>query len=70
MRAFIERIERLAEEKDTIQADIREIYVEAKGSGYDTKTIRKIVQLRKKDQAERQEEMAMLDLYLSALGMV
>jgi uncharacterized protein (UPF0335 family) len=70
LRAFIERIERLAEEKDTIQADIREIYVEAKGSGYDTKTIRKIVQLRKKDQAERQEEMAMLDLYLSALGMV
>jgi len=69
LRAFVERIERLEEEKQSIAEDIKEVYAEAKGCGFDTKAIRTIVRLRKKDQAERQEEEAILDLYLSALGM-
>mgnify|MGYP001476132053 CR=1 FL=1 len=69
LRAFVDRIERLEEEKQTIAEDIKEVYAEAKGCGFDTKAIRTIVRLRKKDQAERQEEEAILDLYLSALGM-
>jgi uncharacterized protein (UPF0335 family) len=69
LRAFIERIERLEEEKQTIADDIKEIYAEMKGSGFDTKAVRTIIRLRKKDQAERQEEEAMLDLYKAALGM-
>lgn len=69
LRAFIERIERLEEEKKTISDDIKGVYAEAKGSGFDTKAMRTIIRLRKKDPAEREEERAMLDLYLSALGM-
>ena len=69
LRAFVERIERIEEEKQSIAEDIKEVYAEAKGCGFDTKAIRTIVRLRKKDQAERQEEEAILDLYLSALGM-
>ena len=69
LRSFIERIERLEEEKKAIAADIKEVYAEAKGTGFDTKIMRKVVSLRKKDAAERQEEEAILDLYLSALGM-
>jgi uncharacterized protein (UPF0335 family) len=69
LRAFIERIERLEEEKQTIADDIKEVYAEMKGTGFDTKAVRTIVRLRKKDQAERQEEEAMLDLYKAALGM-
>ena len=69
LRAFVERIERLEEEKSTIATDIREIYAEAKGNGFDTKQLRKVVQLRKKDVNERLEEEAVLDLYLHALGM-
>jgi len=69
LRAFIERIERLEEEKQTIADDIKEIYAEMKGSGFDTKAVRTIIRLRKKDQAARQEEEAMLDLYKAALGM-
>ena len=69
LRAFIERIERLEEEKKTIADDIKEVYAEMKGTGFDTKAVRTIVRLRKKDQAERQEEEAMIDLYKSALGM-
>ena len=69
LRAFIERIERLEEEKKTIADDIKEVYAEMKGTGFDTKAVRTIVRLRKKDQAERQEEEAMLDLYKAALGM-
>ena len=69
LRAFIERIERLEEEKKTIADDIKEVYAEAKGTGFDTKAMRKLVTLRKKDQAERQEEEAVLDLYKNALGM-
>lgn len=70
LRAFIERIERLEEEKKTISDDIKEVFMEAKGTGFDTKAMRTIIRLRKKDQAEREEEEAMLDLYLAALGMV
>lgn len=69
LRAFIERIERLEEEKKTIADDIKEVYAEAKGTGFDTKTMRKIVQLRKKDRAEAQEEQALLELYAEALGL-
>jgi uncharacterized protein (UPF0335 family) len=70
LRALIERIERLEEEKKTIADDISEVYAEAKGNGFDGKAIRVIVKLRKKEQAERQEEEAILDLYKAALGMV
>ena len=69
LKAFIERIERLEEEKAGIAGDIREIFAEAKGNGFDTKAIRKIIALRKKDFSERQEEEAILDLYMQALGM-
>jgi uncharacterized protein (UPF0335 family) len=70
LRAFIERIERLEEEKKTISDDIKEVFAEAKGTGFDTKAMRTIIRLRKKDQAERQEEETILDLYKAALGMV
>jgi uncharacterized protein (UPF0335 family) len=69
LRAFIERVERLEEEKQTIADDIKDVYAEMKGQGFDTKAIRTIIRLRKKDQAERQEEEAILDLYKAALGM-
>jgi len=69
LRSFIERIERLEEEKTQLSADIKEVYAEAKGNGFDTKAMRKVVSLRKMDTAERQEEEAMLELYLHALGM-
>lgn len=70
LRAFIERIERLEEEKKTIADDIREVYAEMKGTGFDTKAVRRLVALRKKDQTERQEQAAILGLYADALGMV
>jgi uncharacterized protein (UPF0335 family) len=70
LRSFIERIERLEEEKKGITDDIRDVFAEAKGNGFDTKIMRQVIRLRKKDTAERQEEEAILDLYLSALGMV
>jgi uncharacterized protein (UPF0335 family) len=69
LRQFIERVERLEEEKSTIQDDIKEVMAEAKGRGYDTKAIRTIIRLRKKDPSERQEEEAIIELYMSALGM-
>ncbi|MEQ8443079.1 MAG: DUF2312 domain-containing protein [Alphaproteobacteria bacterium] len=69
LRSFIERIERLEEEKKALADDIKEVYSEAKGQGFDTKTMRKIVSLRKKDPDDRAEEDALLDTYLSALGM-
>lgn len=69
LRALIERIERLEEDKRTLTDDIKEVYAEAKGVGFDTKAIRTIVRLRKKDQAERSEEESILDLYKAALGM-
>jgi uncharacterized protein (UPF0335 family) len=70
LRAFIERIERMEEEKAAIAADIKEIYAEAKGNGFDTKILRKIVTIRKQDANERMEQEALLELYMSALGMV
>lgn len=68
LRSFLERVENLEEEKANIMGDIKEIYAEAKGEGYDTKILRQIIRLRKMDRAERQEQEALLDLYLSALG--
>jgi Uncharacterized protein conserved in bacteria len=70
LRAFVERIETLEEEKKAVAEQIKEVMAEAKGRGYDVKTLRKIVALRKKDPEERSEEEALLDLYLSALGML
>ena len=70
LRAFIERIERLEEDKKTVADDIKEVYAEMKGTGFDTKAVRSIIRLRKQDQAERQEAEAILDLYRAALGMV
>ncbi len=69
LRAFIERVERLEEEKTTIADDIKEVYAEMKGTGFDVKAVRTIIRLRKQDQAERQEAEAMIDLYKNALGM-
>ena len=70
LKSIVERIERLEEEKKTIAADIKEVYAEAKGNGFDTKILRKVISLRKKDASEREEEESMLELYLQALGMV
>ena len=69
LRAFIERVERLEEEKSQLQEDIKDVFAEMKGTGFDTKAVRTIIRLRKKDQAERQEEEAILDLYKAALGL-
>ncbi|MFN3250094.1 DUF2312 domain-containing protein [Roseibium album] len=69
LRAFIERIERFEEEKKVIADDIKDVYSEAKGNGYDVKILRKVVSLRKKQPHEREEEETVLDLYLHALGM-
>lgn len=68
--SIVERIERLELEKANIATDIKEVYAEAKGNGFDTKILRKVVALRKKDANERQEEEAMLELYMQALGML
>jgi uncharacterized protein (UPF0335 family) len=70
LRAFVERIERLEEEKAAIAADIREVYAEAKSMGFDAKTLRTVVRLRKQDATERQEQEAILATYMVALGMV
>ncbi len=69
LRAFVERIERLEEEKKALSDDIRDVYAEAKANGFDTKVMRQVVRLRKQDTAERQEQEALLDLYMHALGM-
>jgi uncharacterized protein (UPF0335 family) len=69
LRTIVERIERLEEEKKTIAGDIKEVYAEAKGNGFDIKILRKVISLRKKDASERQEEESMIDVYLAALGM-
>jgi uncharacterized protein (UPF0335 family) len=70
LRTIIERIEKLEEEKAAIAGDIKEVYAEAKANGFDTKTLRRVVQIRRQDSAERQEQEALLDLYLHALGMI
>ena len=69
LRAFVERIERLEEEKKTIADDIKEVYGEAKSMGFDTKVLRKVISIRKLDQNDRMEQEAILDTYLHALGM-
>ena len=68
LRSFIERVENLEEEKANVAGDIKEVYAEAKGEGYEPKILRQIIRLRKMDSAERQEQEALLELYLSALG--
>ena len=70
LKAFIERIERLEEEKKTISDDIRDVYAEAKGNGYEVKALRQVVRLRKQDADERKEQEAILETYLQALGML
>lgn len=70
LKSIIERIERLEEEKSGIASDIKDIFAEAKGNGYDVKTLRKVISLRKKDAAERDEEEHLLDTYKRALGMI
>ncbi|NMM44544.1 DUF2312 domain-containing protein [Rhodospirillaceae bacterium KN72] len=69
LRSFIERVERLEEEKKALAEDIKEIFSEAKGQGFDVKTMRKIIAIRKKDPDDRAEEDALLETYMAALGM-
>ena len=68
LKTIVERIERLEQEKAEVAEQIKEVFAEAKGNGYDVKTLRKVVRIRKQDRAKRQEEEALLDLYLSAIG--
>jgi len=70
LKAFVERIERLEEEKKTIADDIRDVYAEAKGTGFDVKALRTIVRLRKQDADERREQETILETYMHALGML
>jgi uncharacterized protein (UPF0335 family) len=70
LKAFVERIERLEEEKKTSSDDIRDVYAEAKGNGYDVKALRTIVRMRKQDVDERKEQEAVLETYMHALGML
>jgi uncharacterized protein (UPF0335 family) len=70
LKSIIERIERLEEEKKTISDDVKDVYAEAKGNGYDVKALRKIISLRKQDPQERQEQETILETYMQALGML
>jgi uncharacterized protein (UPF0335 family) len=70
LKAFVERVERLEEEKKAIADDIRDVYAEAKAVGYDTKALRTIVRLRKQDADERKEYETVLETYMHALGMI
>jgi uncharacterized protein (UPF0335 family) len=70
LKAFVERVERLEEEKKTISDDIRDVYAEAKATGFDVKALRTIVKLRKQDIDERKEHEAILETYMHALGML
>ncbi len=69
LRGYIERIERLEEDKAAIAADIKEVFAEAKGNGFDVKTMRQIIRLRKMDKDDRDEQETLLELYMHALGM-
>src|SRR3546814_15369519 len=69
LRSYIERIERLEEEKAGLSADIKDIFAEAKGNGFDVKTMRQLLKIRKMDASDRDEQEALLDLYMHALGM-
>lgn len=68
LKSIVSRIERLLEDRAAVNTDIREVYSEAKGNGFDTKIIRKVVAMRARDRAKMQEEDALIDLYLSAIG--
>jgi uncharacterized protein (UPF0335 family) len=70
LKAFVERVERLEEEKKTISDDIRDVFAEAKGNGFDVKALRAVIRLRKQEPDERREQEAILDTYLAALGML
>jgi uncharacterized protein (UPF0335 family) len=70
LKSLVERIERLEEEKRALAGDLKEVYAEAKGHGFDTKILRKVVAMRRKDAAEREEEDSMVTLYMSALGSI
>lgn len=70
LKQFVERVERLTEDKKAVSDDIRDVYAEAKGRGFDVKALRALIRLRAKAPTEREEEEAMLDLYKSALGMI
>jgi len=69
LKSFIDRIERLEEERTALSSDIKEVFSEAKGTGFDTKIMRQVIRMRKLDKAEFQEQEAMLDLYLTAMDM-
>lgn len=69
LRSFVERIERLEEEKKALADDIRDVYAQAKGSGFDLKVMRQVIRLRKMNNADRQEQEALLDIYKRALGL-
>ena len=68
LRSFVERLENLEEEKRATQEQIKEVFAEAKGEGFDVKILRKVIRLRKQDKVKREEEAALIDLYLSAVG--
>ncbi len=68
LKSFIQRIERLEEEKKALGADIREVYSEAKSGGFDTKIMRQVVRIRKMDKADREEQESLLQVYLEAVG--
>jgi uncharacterized protein (UPF0335 family) len=68
LKSLVERIERLEEDRKAVGADLREVYAEAKGEGFDTKILRKVIRLRKADVAKRQEEEALVELYITAIG--
>src|SRR5882757_2788169 len=70
LKAFVERIERLEEEKKTISDDIRDVYAESKGNGFDVKALRAVIRLRKQEPQERQEHELILETYMNALGML
>ena len=70
LKAFVERVERLEEEKKTIADDIRDVFAEAKGNGFDVKALRTVIRLRKQDVNERKEQEAILETYMHALGML
>lgn len=70
LKSIVERIERLEEEKARLAEDIKEVYAEAKANGFDKKILRQVIKIRKQDASERQEQEALLDLYLQALGML
>jgi uncharacterized protein (UPF0335 family) len=70
LKSLVDRIERLEDEKAVLSADIKEVYAEAKANGFDVKILRKVISLRKKEAAAREEEQSMLEVYMSALGML